>query len=85
MVDDESCVFVVGEKTRDSELPELLLGQQADDVGDVVTSESSGIRNKKGFKLFSQFCIKLYSRKTYLIYYTMLLERTLSAKMILYK
>ena len=43
VVDDEACVFVIREKTRDSELPELLLGQQADDVGDVVAPKCSEI------------------------------------------
>ncbi len=46
VVDDEPRVFVIREETRDSELPKLLLGQQADDVGDVVAPESSEIGKK---------------------------------------
>jgi hypothetical protein len=43
VVNNEPCVFVIREETRDSKLPELLLGQQADDVGDVVAPECSEI------------------------------------------
>jgi len=51
VVDDEPCVFVIREETRDSELPKLLLGQQADDVGDVVAPECSEIWKKTFIKI----------------------------------
>ena len=66
VVDDEPCVFVIREETRDSELPKLLLGQQADDVGDVVAPESSEIRIFLLLKLFI-FCLLIFEIRFFLL------------------
>lgn len=39
MVNDESGVLVIVEQIRDSEFPELVFGQETNDVADVVASE----------------------------------------------
>ena len=50
VVDDESFVLVIVEQVRDPKLPELGVGEQANDVADVVAPESPGISETNRLK-----------------------------------
>ena len=49
VVDDESFVLVIVEQVRDPKLPELGVGEQANDVADIVAPESPEISEKNWF------------------------------------
>ena len=54
VVDDESFVLVIVEQVRDPKFPELGVGEQANDVADVVAPESPEISGTNRLKILEE-------------------------------